>query len=137
VIASRESAPPVRAAVHRRWAMALLLVVGAVQAALALGAPFGAAAWGGAHAGVLPPELRWSSAAAVPVYLLLVRFVATGRTSRARRFVYAGLALLFAIGALMNAASPSWVERALWTPVAAMLAYRFVSLWREEPRAGG
>jgi hypothetical protein len=44
VTAPLDAASPARAAVHWRWAVALLLVVGAFQAALALGAPFGAAA---------------------------------------------------------------------------------------------
>jgi hypothetical protein len=43
-------------------AVGLLVVVAVFQLALALGAPFGKAAWGGAHDGVLPPRLRAASA---------------------------------------------------------------------------
>lgn len=114
--------------------MALLLLAGAFQAALALGAPFGAAAWGGGHAGVLPLELRWSSAAAVAVYLWIARFVASPRPTRVRRPALAVLTLLFAIGALLNLVSPSWVERAVWVPVAGMLSCRLWWLRREESR---
>jgi hypothetical protein len=114
--------------------VALLVLVGAFQAALALGAPFGAAAWGGVHAGVLPVERRWWSAAAVPVYGCIARFVASSRPTRVRRPALAVLAVLFAIGALLNAASPSWVERAVWVPVASTLSWSLWCLRREESR---
>ena len=45
------------------------LVIVAFQAALALGAPLGQAAWGGAHRR-LPPRLRVGSAVAVTIWLL-------------------------------------------------------------------
>ena len=43
-------------------AVVLLGVIVVFQAALALGAPLGYAAWGGAHPGALPPRLRTASA---------------------------------------------------------------------------
>lgn len=114
----------------------MLVVVASFQAALALGAPWGVAAWGGAHAGVLPDDLRWSSAVAVPVYLVLVGFVASRRGGRARRPLLTGLSVLFMVGAVMNAASPSWVERLTWAPQAAVLAWSLWALRREEVARG-
>ena len=51
-----------------RGAALFCLVFAGFQVALALGAPFGQIAWGGASA-VLPPGLRWTSAGAA-AYLL-------------------------------------------------------------------
>ena len=45
------------------------LVIAAFQVALALGAPLGRAAWGGANR-VVPPRLRRASAVAVVIWLL-------------------------------------------------------------------
>jgi hypothetical protein len=57
-------------------AAALLMVAVAVfQAALALGAPFGAYAWGGTHPGVLPPRLQLGSALSAPVILAMALIV--------------------------------------------------------------
>ena len=40
----------------------LMLLMGLFQVALALGAPWGALAWGGQHGGTLPAGYRWGSA---------------------------------------------------------------------------
>src|SRR4051794_16738071 len=55
-----------------------LVGIATFQAALAAGAPWGEAAYGGANAGVLPAGQRISSVVAVPVYLGLAG-VAFGR----------------------------------------------------------
>ena len=109
-------------------AAVLLLVVAAFQLALALGAPWGQAAWGGSSPGVLPTGLRISSALAVPVYLALAA-VAAGRLLHGRwaRRVLLGAAVLIGLGVLANAASPSMTEKLIWTPVTAVLAFL---LWR-------
>jgi len=120
-----------------RWVVALLLLVGAFQVALALGAPFGAAAWGGSHPGVLPSHLRWSSAVAAPVYVVLAWFVVSARGGRARRLVLTLLVALFAVGAVLNAASLSWVETVLWAPVGALLTWRLWRVRRAEGRSDG
>ena len=80
------------------------LVIG-FQVALAAGAPWGSAAWGGAHPGTLPTNLRVASAASAGVWT--------------------GIALLTArrggrpVPALVPTLVPSPVERALWAPVSA------------------
>lgn len=117
-----------------RAAAALLGTVGSFQALLAAGAPWGAAAWGGAHPGVLPADLRVSSAVSVAAYAALA--VVAARPSWPaqpwRRRVLTGAAALLALGTVMNLASPSLPERLIWTPVAAALS---VLLWRTARRA--
>ncbi|WP_432494595.1 hypothetical protein [Kineococcus gypseus] len=95
----------------------------AFQLALAAGAPWGAAAWGGANPGVLPAGLRAASAASAAAYGLLAVTAGTALVpARARRRVLTGAGALMVVGTALNLASPSPVERALWTPVAAALA---------------
>ena len=110
-----------------KTAAVLLLVVVTFQVALAAGAPFGRAAFGGATRGVLPDALRVTSATAAVVYLMLAGVAGTpwtGATAR-RRTLYAAAALM-GVGTVLNAASPSLLERLLWTPVTAALV---VALW--------
>lgn len=109
-------------------AAVLLLGVAGFQAALALGAPWGSAAYGGGNPGVLSDTLRTSSAAASGVYLLLAATAGTSLVPAAlrRRALY-GTAGLMVVGTLMNLASPSLVERMIWTPVTAALV---VLLWK-------
>ena len=111
-----------------RAAGALLLGVGAFQVALALGAPWGRAAWGGAHPGQLPPELRVASAVSLTVYGVLA--VAAGSDLLppvARRRILVAAGVLMGVGSAMNLASPSVLERVLWTPVTVALV---LLLWR-------
>lgn len=108
-------------------ATALLGGVAAFQAALALGAPWGAYAWGGGTEGTLPVAQRLASAVAVPVYLGLAALVRRGPTTPSRRRVLRATSVLLGVGTALNAISPSSGERLLWTPVAASLA---VLLWR-------
>jgi hypothetical protein len=134
-VASPSSAPA--AAPGRRTAVSRALVavlaggVGAFQVALAAGAPWGAAAWGGANPGVLPDGLRVASACSVLVYAALAVTAGTDLVPvRARRRVLTVAAGVVAVETLMNLASPSGVERAVWTPVAAALT---VLLWWARP----
>ena len=97
------------------------------QIALAAGAPWGAAAWGGANPGVLPRGLRVSSAGSGLVYVLLAvaarsTLIPVQLRRRILTIAFGGMV----VGTVMNLASPSNIERALWTPVAAALA---VVLW--------
>ncbi|CAI3793630.1 hypothetical protein [Pseudarthrobacter sp. MM222] len=109
-------------------AAALLLGVAGFQAALALAAPWGSAAYGGGNPGVLPHSLRTASAGACGVYLLLAAAAGTSFVPAAlRRRVLYGTAGLMVVGTLMNLASPSLIERMIWTPVTAALV---VLLWR-------
>jgi hypothetical protein len=108
-------------------AIGFVLVAG-FQAALALGAPWGRAAWGGAHER-LPDALRVASAFAAALWviaalLVLARAgfdwspipfsVATWGT-----WVLVGMLVL---GTLMNLASRSRLERLIQSPIAAVLS---------------
>lgn len=106
----------------------LLGAVAAFQLALALGAPWGEASYGGAHIGVLPTDLRIGSAFAVLAYLALAAVVGTSWVrGAARRWTLTGGSVLMGAGAVMNFASPSLIERAIWTPVTVALA---ILLWK-------
>lgn len=112
----------------RKAAAALLLGMAGFQAALALGAPWGAAAYGGGNPGVLPDTFRAASAGASGVYVVLASAAGTPLVPPAlRRRVLYGTTGLMAVGVAMNLASPSLVERMVWTPVTAALA---VLLWQ-------
>ncbi|WP_104118748.1 hypothetical protein [Arthrobacter sp. B1805] len=109
-------------------AASLFVVVAAFLMALAAGAPWGAAAQGGSNPGVLPGALRVGSGVQGVVYLLLAGVAGTrwaGITVR-RRVLHAAAALMV-IGAMMNVASPSLLERMLWVPVTVALV---IALWR-------
>jgi len=101
----------------------ITLGVVAFQIALAVGAPWGAYAMGGAFPGQYPPELR---AGAVIQAILLVGFAAVVLAhaeliqvrwlSKARWLSWVVVAL-FAIFLVLNLITPSAGERALWVPV--------------------
>ena len=104
------------------------LTIAAFQAALALGAPLGRAAWGGTHA-QLPTGLRVASAVAFGVWVLAALIV-LGRAGfdvsplptavlRWGTWILVGV---LALGAVLNFASPSHWERYLWGPIALILA---------------
>lgn len=99
------------------------------QVALAAGAPFGRAAWGGTNSGQLPVGLRVGSAVAVGVWLLAATIVVghagVVATSFSPAFLQRGTWVLVAvtlIGAVMNFASPSPWERLMWAPITLALA---------------
>ena len=98
------------------------------QVALALGAPLGRAAWGGANC-VIPPPLRRASAVAAVVWLLaaVVILARAGALSLPLPEVVLvvgawALVVLSVLGALVNLASSSPWERFGWAPYAAALA---------------
>lgn len=110
-------------------AVLLLGVIVVFQAALALGAPLGYAAWGGRHQGVLPTRLRIASGVAALVVYPLILLLVLGAAglidaswlpvdSSVVMWVLAGL---LSLGALANFASRSPRER-LWGPVALAIA---------------
>lgn len=98
------------------------------QIALAAGAPWGRFAWGGQHPGLLPVRLRVASLLSVLVYALLCTIVLdrAGMLSLYPAAVsVVGTWVVFAyllLGVVMNAISRSRAERAVMTPVAAVLA---------------
>jgi hypothetical protein len=109
-------------------AAAGFLVIAVFQAALALGAPLGHAAWGGRQAR-LSTRLRIGSAVAV-VFWILAALIVLGRAGFAvspfpdvvERWGTWVLVGLLPIGGLMNIGSSSRWERYLWGPLALILA---------------
>jgi hypothetical protein len=101
------------------------LVLAAFQASLALGAPLGRAAWGGAYDGQLPMSLRIASGVVVGIYVLFALIVLGRAGVRGVPLTYGFLrwgtwvivGLMF-IGALLNIASSSGWERFGWEPFA-------------------
>lgn len=105
------------------------VVIAAFQLALALGAPFGEAAWGGRRPGRLPAGLRLASGIAT-VFWLLATLVVLARggfdvptiPSVVARWGTWALVGLLPLGALMNLISSSRWERFVWGPLALILA---------------
>ncbi|MGY1708535.1 hypothetical protein ACI8AC_03400 [Geodermatophilus sp. SYSU D00758] len=108
-------------------ATALLVALAALQVALAAGAPLGRLAWGGHHR-VLPTRLRIGSAVSVLLYALFAWLVWRAAAIAARPgeepagVAIWALTVYFAVGVVANALSRSRPERAVMTPVAAVLA---------------
>lgn len=110
-------------------AVVLLGVIVAFQLALALGAPWGAAAWGGQNLGVLPARLRIASGVvAVVIYPLVIALVLASAGIIGDEWLPAdgtlimwGLVGLLGVGALMNFASRSRPERT-WGAIALTIA---------------
>ena len=110
-------------------AVVLLASIALFQAALALGAPWGEAAWGGQNPGVLPRNLRIASGiGAIVIYPLVIVLVLAGAGLISddwlpvdTTMVMWVLAALLMVGAVMNLISRSSRER-LWAPVALAVA---------------
>jgi hypothetical protein len=110
-------------------ALILLAVLIVFQLALALGAPWGRAAYGGQHAGVLPTQFRVASVVAAVVWAGIALVVAR----RAGLWVWSPLPVswlpvvvwivvgLMVIAVVMNAITPSALERAIWLPFSLVL----------------
>ena len=110
---------------------AALLTLAGFQVALALGAPWGAAAWGGTHDGALPAGLRAGSAVAALVWVgvaLVVLRRLLGPVGRRRTLLV--VAVYSCLGVLLNAASPSSLERAIWAPFCVVVAVLSWWSWR-------
>jgi hypothetical protein len=111
---------------------AALATLGGFQLALAAGAPWGRAAYGGAHPGALPRHLRTVSGVAALGYGTGVALiVCRAGSARVRARAFTTLSVVMTVGTIANGASPSLVERAVWTPVTAATA---VSAWRSRSR---
>lgn len=112
-------------------AVLLLIAIAVFQARLAAGAPWGAYAWGGQHPGVLPTRFRVASGVAVVLYaaMLLVPLGAAGWIGwTPPNWLLWALTAYSVLGILANGASRSKAERAVWTPVTAVLAVCFLVL---------
>jgi hypothetical protein len=108
---------------------ALLTVVCLFQLSLALGAPWGAFAMGGAFPGVFPEPMRIAALVQIGVLALagLVVLSRAGvllprwaKTSRWLSWVIVGLV---GLGVILNRITPSPVERMIWAPVAGLLFF--------------
>lgn len=107
---------------------AALAVLSVFQAALAAGAPWGQAAYGGAHHGALPRHLRIVSGFAAAIYGIgAVTILRRSGSAGARRVGFTVLSVFMSLGVIANGASRSPVERAIWTPFTAVTA---VLAWR-------
>jgi hypothetical protein len=118
----------VRTALAAKVFLALTCAVIAFQLALAAGAPWGEITMGGAVRGQLPPRLRataFGSAALLTGFGAIVAaraqlaFPTWHRTSRWLIWVVVAYSI---VGVVLNALTPSPRERALWLPVAIILA---------------
>ncbi len=103
-------------------------IIATFQLLLALGAPWGRAALGGANEGTLPPELRVVSSVSMVIFITAA-FVVLGRAGHwGERFAGVfrvgtwALVGILALGAVMNAASSSPWERFGWAPFTLLLA---------------
>jgi hypothetical protein len=109
-------------------AVAAIGVIILFQAGLAMGAPWGSAAWGGTHAGTLPSRFRLASTFSIVILMGLAWVVAVRDGAIASSFsadVIQTLAWIvagyFILGTIMNAISRSKLER-WWSPVSAVIA---------------
>jgi hypothetical protein len=117
-------------------------VLAIFQLALALGAPLGHAAWGGAHE-TLPTGLRVGSAVSVLFYVLAIGVVLR-RAGMDVPWIRGGVArlvtwilvVLLPLSALGNIASQSGWERYLMAPLALILAAMSFLVARGAARQG-
>jgi len=105
----------------------LLVILALFQLALAAGAPWGRAAFGGVWPGVLPTGIRINSLVfGVVVYPLIILYVLDAGEMVESSWLPAPsvvlwvLVVFFAVGTLANFASRSRIER-LWGPVTLIL----------------
>lgn len=97
---------PNQVAAAERGTAVALMTLGGFQAALAGGAPWGRAAYGGAHHGTLPPRLRAISGVAALGYGTAAVLVLGGSGAPAvRARAFAGLSLVMSLGSVANGAS--------------------------------
>lgn len=106
---------------------AFVALVVVFQLALALGAPWGRLAMGGAFPGVYPPAMRIAALlqGALLVAIALVVLSRAGLTMpawrRSSRWLIWAVTGLLALGVVLNLITPSPMERLIWTPVSAVL----------------
>jgi hypothetical protein len=105
----------------------LSLAVVAFQVALAVGAPWGAFAMGGAFPGQFPPALRVAALVQAALLLVLAAVVLAragvilAGWSRASRWLIWFVVAFAALSFVLNLITPSAGERAIWAPVAFLL----------------
>lgn len=99
----------------------------AFQVALALGAPWGAYAMGGAFPGRFPPRMRIAAvvqavllAGTVAIVLSRAGLVLPAMSGAAGWLIW-GVVAVAAVAVVLNAITPSAGERRLWVPVAVVM----------------
>lgn len=108
------------------YAVATAVVV-AFQVALALGAPWGAYAMGGAYPGQFPPAMRVAAFVQAGILLGFAGIVlsragiALQRLERVSRWMIWVVVGFAALSLVLNLITPSAGERMLWAPVAFVL----------------
>jgi hypothetical protein len=109
------------------FALATLVIV-LFQLALALGAPLGHLAMGGAVEGSFPPSMRIGAViqAAVLAAMALIVLRHSGVISGGPVFGLPGMVwvpvAMSVLASVLNAITPSRAERRLWLPVAAIMS---------------
>jgi len=106
-----------------------VVTIGAVafQIALALGAPWGAYAMGGAYPGQFPPPLRVAALVQGVVLLLMAGVVlaragiALPRWSSVSRWLVWVVVAFASLSFILNLITPSAGEKMIWAPVAFLL----------------
>ena len=105
----------------------LIAVVALFQLALALGAPWGGLAMGGAFPGTFPPAMRVAALVQIAVLgggamVVLARagLVLPAWRPASRWLVWVVVGLL-GVGVILNLITPSQMERLIWAPVAVLL----------------
>ncbi len=99
----------------------------AFQIALALGAPWGSAAMGGAFPGQYPPAMRVAAIFQAALMALIAGVVlsragvALPRWSRMSRWLVWLVVAFLAVGLVLNLLTPSATERIIWAPVTFLL----------------
>lgn len=105
----------------------LIAIVCLFQFALAIGAPWGAYAMGGAFPGVIPPPLRLAAVAQAAVLagfalIVLIRAgLALPRWRGPAAWATWAVVALMAVSVVLNLITPSGMERLIWAPVAILL----------------
>lgn len=117
-----------RPSLARAFALGLV-VIAIFQFALAAGAPWGSAAWGGQFPGTLPANMRIASAFAIGIYVLFgMVFLARCKllpapiSQLALRRWTTGIAAVLSLGVVLNLVSPSRPERLIMGPTALLLS---------------
>ncbi|MEU5841965.1 hypothetical protein [Rhodococcus sp. NPDC047139] len=118
-----------------RLTQVLLVTMSAFQAALAAGAPWGRASYGGKHSGTLPVGLRVASGVASFVYAAGAVTLASPRTRpKVKGVLRRGCVVIGLIGTATNALSPSRPEK-VWSAWSLALATSArYGLGRSHPR---
>jgi len=110
------------------WIFAFLIVVVSLfQLALALGAPWGHLAMGGAFQGAYPAPMRVAALVQIGALSVMAMLVLSraGLVLPAWRAVSKGMVwlvvFLAGVGVVLNLITPSPLERLIWAPVASIL----------------